>query len=313
MNSSRKWIILFAIALCAVGCSRVASGYSLSEAQNYQRRQDWNGLLRYTQSWTQAQPKNSDAWAMMSVAYFFGMNRPDLALEPTKRAVALSPRDPGGWTALGNIYMKLKRYREAANAFQHSVDLSPNNGNHWNNLATAYSYEGDYRRALLALEKQEVVAGPHMNYSLWYNLGNGYLNVYYSGQNGAATGRDGTAILFRAHHAYQQTIQMNSRYANAWNNLGIIEQMQGAAKNALYDYQRASQLGDSLARSNYTSLKNAMAAAEARREQAARCSRPTVYVPGCPYISPMEAAHDAAVFNWNHTYHPPGDIQGRPW
>ena len=69
-----------------------AFGYSLAEAQSYQQRKDWDGLLRYSKAWSQAEPNNSNAWAMVSGAYFFGFNRPDLALEPTKRAVALSPR-----------------------------------------------------------------------------------------------------------------------------------------------------------------------------------------------------------------------------
>jgi tetratricopeptide (TPR) repeat protein len=304
--------ILLAVILCAV-CANSAVAYSLQEALDYQRRQDWNGLLRYTQSWTQAEPNDANAWAMMSNAYFFGMNRPDLALEPTKRAVALDPNQAGGWTALGQIYMKLKRYHEAADAFQHSVNLAPENGNHWNNLATAYSYEGDYPQALAALEKQEVAAGPHQDYTLWYNLGNGYLGVFSSGMNGAATGSNSGAILVHARHAFTQTLRMSSRYANAWNNLGIVEQAQGQAQNALSDFQQAASMGDSVGQENYTNLKNAMAAASPQADQRARCGSPAVYATGCPFVPNWAAAHDAAVFKWTHSYHQPGDIAGRPW
>jgi tetratricopeptide (TPR) repeat protein len=304
---------LFLSITLSVSTSALAGGYSVSEAQNYQRRKDWDGLLRYGKSWSQAEPNNSNAWAMISVAYFFGMDRPDLALEPTKRAAALSPQEPGAWTALGNIYVKLKRYPEAVDAFKRSVDLAPNNGNHYNNLATAYSYVGDYPRALQTLEKQESVAGSTQNYILWYNLGNGYLNVYSPGMNGAATGSNNAAILNRARHAYEQTLRMNARYANAWNNLGTVQQAQGDAQSALNSYQRAAALGDSYGQSNYTNLQNAIAAAKAQAAMAARCGRPSVYVPGCPYVPDWVQARDAAIFRWNHSYHEPGDIRGRPW
>ena len=109
----RMVCVLFLFFATVIVTGKWAFAYSLPEAQAYQRRQDWTGLLRYTEGWTKAEPNNSNAWAMMSVAYFFGMDRPDLALEPTKRAVALAPNQAGGWTALGQNYMKLKRYREA--------------------------------------------------------------------------------------------------------------------------------------------------------------------------------------------------------
>ena len=311
----KRWSlrVLFSVMGVVLIGGALAFGYSLSEAQSYQRRQDWNGLLRYTQGWTKAEPNNSNAWAMMSVAYFFGMNRPDLALEPTQRAVALAPNQAGGWTALGQNYMKLKRYREAVDAFQHSVDLAPNNGNHYNNLATAYSYVGDYPRALQTLERQEAVAGPTQTYQLWYNLANGYLDVFSSALNGASTGNNSSTILNRARHAYGETLRMNPRYANAWNNLGTAEQASGASQNALNDYQRAAALGDPVGSSNYSRLTSAIAAAKARADQAARCGPITDWRPGCPYVPGWVVAHDAAVFNWNHSYHEPGDTQGRPY
>jgi tetratricopeptide (TPR) repeat protein len=311
----KRWgigFLFFAIAISILGSARAFS-HSLSEAQALERRQDWDGLVKYGRAWTQAEPNNANAWGILSVAYFFGLHRPDLALEPTKRAVALAPKNPSAWTALGNIDLKLKRYPEAVDAFNHAVQLAPRNGNHWNNLATAYSYESNYPMALQALEQQEKVAGPDQDYTLWYNLGNGFLNVFYSGQNGAPTGREGAEILRRAEHAYQQTLRLNPRYANAWNNLGTVEQALGASQDALNDYQRAASLGDSVGRSNYTQLQNAIAAAKRQAAGSVACGPITTYKPGCPFVPGWVVAHDAAVFNWNHSYHAPGDIRGRPW
>lgn len=180
-------------------------------------------------------------------------------------------------------------------------------------LAGGYSLAGNYRMAFQTLQKQEQVAGPSMNYVHWYNLGNGYLNTYYSGQNGAPVGSGGTEILRRAEHAYQQCLRMNSRFGDAWNNLGTTEQALGVAQNALNDYKQAAALGDPLAHGNYTNLQNAIAAARAQAAQAGRCGPITEYRQGCPFVPGWVVAHETAVFNWNHSYHEPGDIQGRPY
>ncbi len=90
----KRWkvgVVLFAIGILILG-SATAFGYSLSEAQALERRKDWDGLVRYGKAWTQAEPNDANAWASLSVAYFFGLDRPDLALEPTKRGVALAPK-----------------------------------------------------------------------------------------------------------------------------------------------------------------------------------------------------------------------------
>ena len=100
MRYRGKAVLLAAVGVCVMAAAP-AFGYSLSEAQALERNKDWNGVLRYAQAWTTAAPNNADAWAVLSVAYFFGFNRPDLALDPAKRSAALAPRDPGAWTALG--------------------------------------------------------------------------------------------------------------------------------------------------------------------------------------------------------------------
>jgi tetratricopeptide (TPR) repeat protein len=85
--------------------------------------------------------------------------------------------------------MKLKRYPDAVEAFNHAVDLAPRNGNFWNNLAGAYSEEQNYTMTLQTLEKQEQNAGPYLNDLLWYNLGNALLTVAASTRVGATAGR----------------------------------------------------------------------------------------------------------------------------
>jgi tetratricopeptide (TPR) repeat protein len=225
---------------------------------------------------------------------FFGLNRPDLALDPTKRGIALAPNEPGVWTTLGWIYRNLKRYSDSVDAFAHAVDLAPRNGNFWNNLAAAYSDEGNYRMTLQTLEKQAQTAGPYQDDVLWYNLGNGLSSVAASTRNGAISGRSADEILREAVYAYQQCLQLNPRYVNAWNNLGVAAEALGDRQSALNDYQRAASLGDPFGRTNYIGLQNTIAAEKAR---AAAGSRPGSNVPS------WVAAKERRQWEWAHDYY----------
>jgi tetratricopeptide (TPR) repeat protein len=242
--------------------SAAAAGYSIAEAQALERQKNWSSLQRYAQGWTQAQPNESNAWAFLSVAYYFS-GHSDLALEPTKRSIALNPREAGAWTALGWVYRDLKRYPEAADAFKRSVDLAPQDGNHWNNLAAAYADLDDYVATLRTLEQQRRSAGPYQNDVLWYNLGNGYLTVAGSMARGKPSGRPIEAVQQEAINAFKQCLAKNPRYADAWNNLGVAEESTGATQEALNDYQRAGALGNANGPRNYAALQREIAEAKA--------------------------------------------------
>lgn len=248
--------LIFALALVMVG-DGICHAYSLAEAQALERQKNWSALLRYARAWTQAQPNDFNAWGSLSVAYLF-LGHPDLALEPTKRSIALNPREPGAWTALGWLYRDLKRYPESADAFKHAVDLAPQNGNFWNNLAAAYADQGDYVMTLKTLEQQQS-AGPYQSDVLWYDLGNGYLNVARSMTTGKPSGRTIEAVEQKAINAFKQSLAKNPRNADAWNNLGVVQESAGATREALNNYQRAASMGNSMARKNYADLRNEIA------------------------------------------------------
>jgi tetratricopeptide (TPR) repeat protein len=247
-------LLIFAEAICLA--------YSLPEAQALANRKDWNGLLRYAQAWAQAEPNNTNAYAMMMQAYM-GMNRLDLVYEPAKKGVALSPQESGAWNALGMSAEALKRYPEAVDAYSHAVNLSPQNGAFWNNLAAAYSAENNYTLTLQTLERQEQTMGSSMNNLTWYNLGNGLFAVAKSISIGSVAGKSMDAVLRESIYAYQQSVARNGNYSEAWNNLGVAEEVSGSSQNALSDYQRAASLGNAYARKNYAALQQEIANAKA--------------------------------------------------
>src|SRR5690242_5780563 len=105
-------MLIFSVVLIGFATT-VCHAYSLAEANAIRNRKDWNGLLQYGQAWAKAEPNNSNAWGIISQAYIFGKH-PELALDATKRGVALTPQQPGAWNALGYIYEYIKRYPDAA-------------------------------------------------------------------------------------------------------------------------------------------------------------------------------------------------------
>jgi len=286
--------LIFAVVLIGFATT-VCHAYSLAEANAIKARKDWNGLLQYGQAWAQAEPNNSNAWGIITQAYVFGLNRPDLALDATRRGVALTPQEAGAWNVLGYIYEYMKRYPDAIDAYQHAVNINPRQGNFWNNLAAAYSEENNHRAALQALEKQAQVAGPYQNDALWYDLGNGLSTIAASTRVGASSGKPSDQVLREAINAYNQCLRLNPRYANAYNNRGVAEQALGDSQAALNDYQRAASLGNSYGRKNYEDLQNAIA--EAKRQASLNSS--SVNHPQCSWCVSQNVAFE----RWRTDYY----------
>jgi tetratricopeptide (TPR) repeat protein len=79
---------------------------------------DWQGLLDWCRKWTKTNPKNSEAW--------YG---------------------------LGIAYADLKRYTDAIEAFRQALRIDPKDANAWNNLGVAYALSGNRTAALDAVRE----------------------------------------------------------------------------------------------------------------------------------------------------------------
>jgi tetratricopeptide (TPR) repeat protein len=237
------------LVLLLTACSQAsgASAYSIATANGYVNAQDWNGLLRYSTAWTQAEPNTPMAWFYLGNTYAREFNQPSRALPAFERAVALQPIWPAAWNALGFINVQLKHYDEAATAFTRAVQQAPAKANYWNSLAAAYSYQNRFLLAVKALEDEQRAIAGSTEFVEWYNLANGLCSM----EEFAA-----------AAAAYRRALQLKPDYAPAWNNLGSIESVAGNTRAALDDYQRASALGDGSGANNYARLQQAIAAAQ---------------------------------------------------
>jgi len=240
-----------AASLLLAGSGAIAAAaYSIDKANVYVHAQDWNGLLRYSIAWTQAEPDTPMAWFYLGNTYGQALQQPQRALPAFERAVALQPRWPAAWNALGFIHIALQRYDEAAKAFARAVDQAPRSANYWNNLAAAYSYQNRLSIVVKTLaDEQRAIAGSSA-FVDWYNLGNGFCT---------------TQEFSAAAAAYQRAVQLQPDYGPAWNNLGTIEAMAGNTRAALRDYRQAATLGDGLGAANYARLEQALSAAAQSR------------------------------------------------
>ena len=235
MQAPKRPIILAVASLCILAASASnldAQAYTVQRGLAYQNAKDWQGLLHYTTAWTQAQPSNSDAWALMGSAYSLGLNQPDKAIEPMKRAVALIPNSAPAWHALGVTYVLAKDYHDAVDAIKHAIQINPNQPTYYNNLAAAYAGGAAWTSALATFDQEKPLAQRLNNANVWYVLGNGYAKM---------------GDLPNAIAAYRADLQLKPDFAEGWTNLGAALQFNGDDAGAKQAYHRGQALGDPLA------------------------------------------------------------------
>src|ERR1700677_4038156 len=90
-------MLLLVAILASWGTYARAQSYSVAGALKYQNAKDWQGLLRYANAWTKAEPTSMDAWAFVGNAYTLGLNQPEKGIDPLKRCVAIQPNSAPAW------------------------------------------------------------------------------------------------------------------------------------------------------------------------------------------------------------------------
>jgi tetratricopeptide (TPR) repeat protein len=244
--------VLLVTLMVAWSGIRAADSHTMQKANSYVTARDWDGLLRYSLEWTRAEPGVPMAWFYLGNAYGQALKKPEQAQSAFERAVALQPKWPAAWNALGFVHVELKQYDKAIEAFTHAVEQAPTRANYWNSLAAAYSYQNRLSQAVKTLEEEQRAIAGSDSFVDWYNLGNGFCTLEEF-KNAAA--------------AYRRALQLKPDYGPAWNNLGTIEGVAGNTQAALNDYQRASALGDQSGAVNYRRLQQAIVRAKERNSE----------------------------------------------
>ena len=215
-----------------------AASYSTSTADSYYRAHDWQSLLAYAGGWTQAEPSNANAWMILGNAYGVGIRNDAAAAAAFRQTIAVNPSWALPYVGLGHAYLNQKCFDLAGAALEKAADRNPT-AFYWKNAAAAYSYAGRLDLAdEMLIEEQKHLARPDA--IDWYNIGCDFNKVEDPAHAAAALHR---------------SVALNARYANAWNNLGVADENLDKFDEALAEYQKAAELGDSLGSSNVAHLQ----------------------------------------------------------
>ena len=175
------------------------------------------------------------------------------------------PDNPLGWYGVGMTYrVGFNQPLEAASAFHQVVALNPEWPKAWAQLAAAYSNIPGYHNDVLRTLREE---RQHMGRATgddWFLLGLDF--------DKAGSFMDHEPYR-EAISAYNQSLTMNAKKAETWNNRGSAQASLGNYTSALSDYQHASQLGLALGTKNYIGLKQALAAQAQANASAASSPR----------------------------------------
>jgi Flp pilus assembly protein TadD len=190
---------------------------------------DWQGLLDWCTKWTRSEPRESDAWNNLGVAYE-KLNRNNEAIEGFRQALRINPEDATAWYNLGVTYYKLNRYSQAVEAYRQALRINPEKADTWNNLGLTYSNLNRYNEAVEA-GRQALRINPK-NASAWSNLGLAYnkLNRYNE-----------------AIEASRQALRIDPENATIWRNLAIAYELSGNRTAALEAIRELRRLDPSMA------------------------------------------------------------------
>ena len=108
---------------------------------------NWIGSRDWCKQWTQAQPRNGNAWSQLGSAYL-ELKSYTKATEAYRQAVRIDPEDDYTWYVLGSAYINLKRYTEAIAAYKQVVRIIPKEPGAWNRIGFIYDMLKRYTEAV---------------------------------------------------------------------------------------------------------------------------------------------------------------------
>jgi Flp pilus assembly protein TadD len=128
---------------------------------------DWNALLAHALAWTEARPRDKNAWIYLGLAYE-RLGRRTEAIAANRQAYRLDPDDVVVGNNLGITLLKTGEFREAADVLASVLERTPNAPRTLSDYGYAMSQLGEYDEAVEALE-HAVKADPGDQLA-WENL-----------------------------------------------------------------------------------------------------------------------------------------------
>lgn len=229
----------------------------VSKAIELEAKEDWAGLLKHAQDWTQARPSDDAAWFCLGIAYqqtghvtqairayqkaisihptasgwfelgvaYSQAGEKTLAIDAYQRALRINPDLAAPWYNLGNVYEEVGQPAKAIEAYQQALRINPDLAEPWFNLGVSYGKAGQVDEAVKAFQ-QVLRIKPGYAYG-WFVLGVAYKEA----------GQTAQAI-----DAFHQAVRINPDDAEAWYNLGSSYVLAGRATPAIKAFQQAVRI-----------------------------------------------------------------------
>lgn len=94
------------------------------------------------------------------------------AIRLLKLSAEIDPNDGQTWYLLGRVYMALREFRQAYDAYQQSVYRDGQNATFWCSIGVLHYQMNQYRDAMYAYSRA-IILNPHVS-EVWYDLGTLY-------------------------------------------------------------------------------------------------------------------------------------------
>ncbi len=159
--------------------------------------------------------------------FFLNQNNLDEALKYLQKSLALNPQYHLAWNAVGLIHSLQGNFEESIRAYQRCLDLAPTFTEARNNLATLFQETNQLDRA----EAEYMKAAQDLNYERRENPNFNLARLYVLQDR-----------LEEAFEYVQKAIQINPRFAMAYNLRGQIFEMRENWTEAVASYEAAVKL-----------------------------------------------------------------------
>lgn len=156
---------------------------------------------------------------------YMKMGLDDKATQHLDASPLLGQRFAFRLVAAGDRHMKEKKYGEAVNAYQKSLEMSPSNPDFLSKLGLAYAAMGQDERAKREYERALEINPKSLN-------ARNYLGAYFL-KNG---------LWEKAAEQFQEVLRIAPEHADALNNLGIAHHQMGRPEEAEAELRKALAL-----------------------------------------------------------------------
>jgi TolB-like protein/Flp pilus assembly protein TadD len=154
--SQAKWAAKKALELD----NSLGEAHTVLAGVRYGLDRDWRGAEREFKLALELSPGYATAHTRYAV-FLMRMGRTAEGLAEVHRAQSLDPLSPGGFSRLGWQLLSARRYDEAVEQFQNSLEMDPDAGVTHMDLGRAYEGQGDFEKAINELRKAAALsAGP---------------------------------------------------------------------------------------------------------------------------------------------------------